>query len=114
MGKKKKKNMVLSFSVTKKDLDIQFFRAGGSGGQHQNKTSSACRIKHRDSGAVGECRNFRSQDKNKREALKRLAATPTFKAWVRLSAALEQSGRVDINTWVDDQMQECNLNVEYL
>jgi len=42
------------FSLTKKDFDIQTFRAGGKGGQKQNKISSGVRIIHRESGELLE------------------------------------------------------------
>ena len=61
----------LLFSITKKDFEVQTFRSGGKGGQHQNKTDSGVRIIHRASGAVGESRSERSQLVNKRLALKR-------------------------------------------
>ncbi|MBU0958535.1 MAG: peptide chain release factor-like protein, partial [Nanoarchaeota archaeon] len=67
------------FSITKKDLEIQTFRAGGKGGQHQNKTDSGVRIIHKESSARGECRNHKSQHSNKKEALKRLANSKEFK-----------------------------------
>ena len=62
----------LLFSVTKKDFELQFFRAGGKGGQKQNKTSSACRIVHKASGATGESREQRQQIANKKLAFQRL------------------------------------------
>lgn len=110
--KNKNKDRAKLFSVTKKDLDIQFMRAGGSGGQHQNKTDSACRIKHTSSGAVGECRNYRSQDANKREAFKRMTETTQFKAWVKLTASLKLKNIQDIDAWVDEQMRPHNLKIE--
>ena len=50
------------FSITKKDFEVQTFRAGGKGGQHQNKTDSAVRIIHRESGAASEPRSERASD----------------------------------------------------
>lgn len=79
----------LLFKVTKKDLKIEFFRAGGKGGQHQNKTSSACRIRHPESGAVAECREHRHQHQNKMEAWRKLIETPKFKLWLKKKIAHE-------------------------
>jgi len=73
----------LAFSVTLKDCDVQFFRAGGPGGQHQNKTSSACRIVHPPSGAKGESREHRSQLQNKRTAFRRMVDTVQFQLWIK-------------------------------
>jgi protein subunit release factor B len=106
------KRKELLFSVSKKDLDVQFFRAGGKGGQHQNKTSSACRIKHLASGAVGECRNHRSQAQNKAEAFRRLCGSQKFKAWVRFQSACKQKERIDVERWLDKQLAPHNLRVE--
>ena len=78
------------FSVTRKDLRVDYFRAGGKGGQKQNKTSSACRITHPASGAVGESREERSQHQNRRIAFHRLANSRKFKLWLRAQSNLTQ------------------------
>lgn len=72
----------LAFSVTKKDLKIDTFSAGGPGGQHQNTSNTAVRITHVPSGAAGEARDSRSQHQNMRNALQRMAASGKFRAWV--------------------------------
>jgi protein subunit release factor B len=77
----------LLFSVTIKDCDVQTFRAGGKGGQHQNKVESGVRIIHRASGAVGEGREDRSQLVNKRRAFARMARSETFQRWHRLETS---------------------------
>lgn len=56
------------------DIEMGFFRAGGPGGQHQNKTSSACRVKHKETGITAVCRNERNQHRNRAEALRLLKA----------------------------------------
>lgn len=72
----------LAFSVTRKDLKIDTFQAGGPGGQHQNHSNTAVRITHPASGAVGEARDNRSQHQNMRAALRRMTASGKFRAWV--------------------------------
>ena len=54
------------------ECDVDTFRAGGPGGQHQNKTESAVRLTHRPSGLVVTARASRSQHMNKRTALAEL------------------------------------------
>jgi protein subunit release factor A len=74
--------------VSKKDLKIDTFRAGGNGGQNQNARDTGVRITHIASGAVGEARDSRYQLQNKRAAFRRMAETPAFKIW--LAAQLGQ------------------------
>lgn len=52
--------------------DVETFRAGGPGGQHQNVTDSGVRLRHRESGVVVTSRARRSQHLNKKECLRRL------------------------------------------
>jgi protein subunit release factor B len=101
----------LLFSITKKDFKIQTFRAGGKGGQHQNKTDSGVRIIHEESGARGECRNFRHQHQNKKEALKRLTESKKFKLWLNRKALEVIEGK-RLEEKVEEMMSPENLKVE--
>jgi protein subunit release factor A len=54
------------------ECEVETFRAGGPGGQHQNKTDSAVRLRHVPTGLTVTCRAQRSQHLNKKDALRRL------------------------------------------
>ncbi|MEI7836507.1 MAG: peptide chain release factor-like protein, partial [Planctomycetota bacterium] len=52
--------------------DVHVYRSSGPGGQHRNKVSSAVRLLHRPTGVTGHGDESRSQQDNRRMALRRL------------------------------------------
>ena len=111
------KPKTLLFSLTRKDFEWQTFRAGGKGGQNQNKVESGVRCIHPPSGAVGEARDSRDQLRNKRAAFERCVTSLKFKIWHRAECAR----RLGLLTpeqlaerAVDQAMSAENLKIEYL
>lgn len=62
-----------SVDVVHADVDIDYYRGTGPGGQHRNKTSTAVRLRHRPSGIIVTRETGRSQKANLADAWTDLA-----------------------------------------
>jgi peptide chain release factor len=72
------------------EVRFEALRAGGPGGQHQNKTESAVRAVHIPTGLAVAVRGSRSQHRNKAVALERLAELLRLAAEVAALAASQE------------------------
>jgi len=58
--------------LSKKDFKVTTFRSSGPGGQHRNKTDTAVRITHSETGVAAEATDSKSQATNKKVAFRKL------------------------------------------
>jgi len=56
-----------------RDSDLEFFIAGGPGGQHRNKVETGVRLVHRPTGITVTATERRSQSANRERAFERMA-----------------------------------------
>lgn len=92
--------------MTAKDLRFDFFRGSGPGGQHRNKTDTACRCTHKVSGAVGSSQELKSQIKNKQQAFHRMVKSNKFQAWLKLETSRRLGVLDDIEKRVDEELKK--------
>lgn len=81
----------IEVDINPADLKIDTYKAGGPGGQHVNKTSSAVRITHLPTGAVVQCQQDRSQLKNRKTAMNMLRAKLYQMEEMKRKAEIEKS-----------------------
>lgn len=101
----------LLFSVTKKDLKIEYFSGTGAGGQHRNKHQNCVRLHHEESGAKSTGQSNRERKSNLNEAFKNLVKSQKFKIWLD-EKSYEVTNKINIKKEVENSMSSENLLVE--
>lgn len=100
------------FSVTINDCRVDTYRGSGKGGQKRNKTSSAVRIVHPPSGAMGQAEDGRSQLANKKLAFGRMARTKEMQTWLKIEACRVTGELGRIAKKVERGMQNVRVEVK--
>jgi protein subunit release factor A len=111
MGNRRVGLKELLFSVTKKDLEINYFSGTGGGGQHRNKHQNCVRLKHAESGVMVTGQSEKSRQANLREALNNLVAHPKFRMW-QAGKAIEIVDGKNLEQRVEQMMTPEKMKIE--
>jgi peptide chain release factor 2 len=99
-----------------KDVHEETMRAGGAGGQHVNKTESAVRIVHLETGIEVKCQNERSQHQNRALARKilisRLARLQDEKREQESAAKYQSQAKVGFGSQIRNYFQHPDQRIK--
>lgn len=97
-------------SIPDSELQWQFTRAGGAGGQNVNKVNTAVELTHLPTGTVVRCREERTQVQNKEKALQKLASILAREEEQRLAQELAQEKGTHTNASFGTQIRNYVLH----
>jgi peptide chain release factor 2 len=90
----------IQIEIRPEDIRVDTFRSSGAGGQHVNKTDSAVRLTHLETGITVSCQAERSQVQNKETCFQMLRSKLYEKEVLEREKALnEMKGEKKDNAW---------------
>ena len=89
--------------------EMQFFRSGGPGGQHRNKTESGVRLRHLPSGIVVTATERRSQARNRELAWERLIEALRKRRTKRKKRVATRPSKAARRRRLDDKRKRADL-----
>lgn len=92
-----------------RDSDLEFFVAGGPGGQHRNKVETGVRLTHRPSGLVVTATERRSQSANRDAAYERLAEKLEAAQRVQKKRRATKPSKASKQTRVDEKRKRSQV-----
>lgn len=102
----------LILRVTAKDCDWEYYRGSGNGGQKKQKTSSAVRCRHKESGAVGKAQDTRSKEHNRRLAFRRMYESDIFQKWLKMEIARISGHQDAARQYAEREINSNNIQIE--
>lgn len=88
----------VNLQINPQDIEVEFFRSSGPGGQNVNKVETGARLIHEPSGLVVACQSERSQFQNREKALELLKARLYDLNWTAAQGKISEERRQQIGT----------------